>query len=146
MVRRTVPYIFEQLYSAEFLQGDATPVRRRAIRFQSAAAFPTILIAKYSNPAFTIPTQPVRTEPPTAAVIDGSNRTPANHCRPDQSINVFDRLDLCLDNAHLPNDTRPLSVFPMRSIIYNTVILMTRPSEPRFKPLSSMAGKPRGMF
>ena len=123
MVGRCVPCTFEQLHSAEFLQRNTAPVCRRAGRLQSTATLPSILIAQHTNLAFVIPAQPVRTEPPIAAVIDGSNRTFANHGRPDQSINVLDRLDLRLDNTHLLHDTRLSPGSSMDSIIYNTVIL-----------------------
>jgi len=56
-------------------------------------------------------------------VIDGSDRTFANDGRPDQSINVLDRLDLRLYNTHVLHDTGPLSLISTVSIFYNTVIL-----------------------
>jgi hypothetical protein len=90
---------------------------------QSAITFSTILVAKHPNLALSIPAQPVRAEPPFATVINGSNRTFANHGRPDQSINLLDRLDLRLDNTHLLHDTRLLRASSTGSVIYNTVIL-----------------------
>ena len=47
-----------------------------------------------------IPAQPVRAEPSIMAVVGGSKRTLTHHGRPDQSIDVLDRLDLRLDNPH----------------------------------------------
>jgi hypothetical protein len=61
---------------------------------QPAGTFPSVLIAQHTDVALTIPAQPVRTEPPVMTEVDGSKRTPAHHGRPDQSINVLDRLDL----------------------------------------------------
>ena len=108
MVRRRVPCAVEQLHSAEFLQRQTAPVRWRVGRLQPAAALTGILIAQHPNPAFVIPAQPMRTEPPVAAVIDGSNRTLAHDGGSDQLINVLDRLDPCLDNTHPFHDTRLL--------------------------------------
>lgn len=100
MVRRSVPSTFEQLNPTEFLKRDTAPVCRRAGRLQSTATVPTVLIAQHTNLAFVIPAQSVRAEPPIPALIDGPYRKPANHGRPDQSINVLDRLDLRFNNTH----------------------------------------------
>ncbi len=67
---------------------------------QPAATFPSVLIAQYTDVALTIPAQPVRAEPSIMAVVDGSKRTLAHHGRPDQSINLLNRLNLRLDNTH----------------------------------------------
>ena len=97
--------------------------------------FPAILIAEYPNPAFTIPAQPVGAEPSVMAVINGSNRTLAQHRHPDQPINILHSLDLRLDNTHSLNDTRPWFSSSPRSIVYNTVILASRDNN--FVTLSS---------
>ena len=90
---------------------------------QPAATFPSVLIAKHTDVALMIPAEPVRAEPSSMAVVDGSKRTLANHGRPDQSINLLDRLDLRLDNAHSFKDIRLPPETSMGSIVYNTVIL-----------------------
>ena len=131
MVRRGLPCAFEQLHSTEFLQGNTTPVCRRAGRLQSPATLPTILITQHTNPAFVIPAQPVGTEPPIPAVIDGSNWTFALHRRPDQSIHVLDCLDPRLNNTHLLHDTRLSPGSSTGSTIYNTVITKTLLSKTR---------------
>jgi hypothetical protein len=77
---------------------------------QSTVTLSTILITKYANLAFVIASQPVRAEPPIAAVIDGSNWTFGNHGSPDQSINILDRLDLGLNNTHPPNTIPAVAV------------------------------------
>src|ERR1035441_3151278 len=123
MVGRCVPGTFEQLHSAEFLQRNTTPVGRRANCLQSTATLPAILITQHTALAFVIPAQPVRAEPPIPAVIAGSNGTSAHHGRPNQLVDVLDRLDLRLDNTHLLYDIRLLQSSSMDSIIYNTVIL-----------------------
>ena len=115
------------LHFAEFLQGNTTPVRRRAVGLQSTAALPGVLVAQHTNLALVIPAQPVRAEPPIAAVIDGSNRTLARP-RP------FGPVDKCpqpsgssLGRHPSLHDTRPLPTSSMGSIIYNTVILELLP-------------------
>ena len=47
----------------------------------------------------------------------------ATHGRPDQSINVLDRLDLRSDDTHPFHDTRLWSSSSIVSTVYNTVIL-----------------------
>ena len=70
-----------------------------------------------------IPAQPVRAEPSIMAVVGGSKRTLTHHGRPDQSIDVLDRLDLRLDNPHssrgYPAAAKNFNGF----VFYNTVIL-----------------------
>ena len=98
---------------------------------QPAATFPSVLIAQYTDVALMIPAQPVRAEPSIMAVVDGSKRPLAHHSRPDQSIHLLDRLDLGLDNAHSFKDIRLPRETSMRSIIYNTVILVLPPALPK---------------
>src|SRR2546425_9546075 len=63
-------------------------------------------------------------QPSIPTVIGGSHRTLAHHGRPDQPINVLDRLDhLRLNNTHPLQDIRLLSLSSTASIFYNTVIL-----------------------
>ena len=55
-----------------------------------------------------IAAQPVWAEEPAAIFINGADRFSVGHCRPDQSVNVFDRLNLRLDeisrlHMHSPN-------------------------------------------
>jgi hypothetical protein len=102
MIGCRAPRTFEQLYLAQFHQRNTTPVCRRASGLQSTATFPSLLIAQDTDVAWVILAQPVWTEPPIMAVVDGAKRTLAHHGRPDQSINVLDRLDLRLDNTHSP--------------------------------------------
>jgi len=111
MVGRRVPGTFEQLHSAESLQRYTAPVFRRAGRLQSTATLPAILIAQHTNLAVVIPAQPVWAEPPIASVIDSSDRMFANHGRPDQLINVLDRLNPRPDNTHPLHDTPIASIF-----------------------------------
>jgi hypothetical protein len=105
MVGCCAPCICEQGHSAQLLQRYTPPVSRRAVSLQSTATLPTILIAQHSDLALAIPAQPVGAEPSIPAVIAGSNRTLAHHGHPNQSINVLDRLDPRLDNAHPLYDT-----------------------------------------
>ena len=56
-------------------------------------------------------------------MINGSHGTLANHSRPDQLINVLDRLDLRLNNTHPPLRYPAAPRSSMGSAIYNTVIL-----------------------
>ena len=79
---------------------------------QSTATLPTVLITQHTNLAFVIPAQPVGAEPPITAVIDGSNRTFANYGRPDQSINLLDRLDGGLDNTQSPTQYSDVTIIP----------------------------------
>jgi len=51
----------------------------------------------------------------------------ATHGRPDQSINVLDRLDLRSDDTHPFHDTRLWSSSSIVSTVYNTVILAADP-------------------
>ena len=71
---------------------------------QSATTFSSVLIAQHTDVALMIPAQPVRAEPSIMTVVDGSKRTLAHYGRPDQSINVLDRLDLGLNNRHPHQD------------------------------------------
>jgi hypothetical protein len=50
----------------------------------------------------------------------------ANHGRPDQTVNVLDRLDLRLGNAHLLHDTPALISILNRLNIFNTVVLVRK--------------------
>jgi hypothetical protein len=127
MVGRCVPCIFEQLHSAEFLYRNTAPIGRRAGRLQSTTTLSTVLIAQHTKLPFVIPPQPVRTEPSIAGVIGGANRTLAHHGRPEQLINVFDRLDLRSDDTHRLYDTPLLLSSSMDPIVYNTVILELAP-------------------
>ena len=67
---------------------------------QAAVTLAGVLIAQHTDVALMIPAQSVRAKPSIMAVVDGSKRTLAHHRRPDQSINLLDRLDLRSDNPH----------------------------------------------
>jgi|HubBroStandDraft_1064217.scaffolds.fasta_scaffold339578_2 hypothetical protein len=56
-------------------------------------------------------------------MVGGANRAFATHGRPDQSINVLDRLDLRSDDTHPLHDTRLWPSSSIDSTVYNTVIL-----------------------
>ena len=67
---------------------------------QPATTLPSVLIAQQTDVALMIPAQPVRAEPSTMAVVDGSKRTLAHYRCPDQSINLLDCLKIRSDNTH----------------------------------------------
>ena len=65
----------------------------------------------------------MRAEPPIPVVIGGTNRMLTDHSRPDQAINILDRLNLRLDDTQLLHDTR-LGHHPQPvQYFFNTVIL-----------------------
>src|SRR5262249_21739875 len=101
MVWGGLPGTVPQFYPAQFLENDATPVRRRPDRPQSALAVSAILIAEYARLAHTVAAQPVRTKQTVALLINGANWLPIRNRRPDQSVHVFHCLDFRFDEAHL---------------------------------------------
>ena len=92
-----------KLHPAEFLHYNATPVCRRTCRFEPAFALSSVLIAEYSQLPLSVATQSVRTKQPMAFVITGFDWAPARNGTPNQSVDIFNRLDLRPNNAHTPS-------------------------------------------
>ena len=101
MIGCRVPCFIQQIHPAQFLNHDTTPVRRRTRRFQAAAAIARTPIAKCSHLAIVIAAQAMRAQTPFVTLVHCANRTFVYHRYPDQSVNVFDRLDLGSNNTHL---------------------------------------------
>ena len=110
MVGRRAPSVLPQLYAAELLQRDATPVCRRSRCFQPAFAFSTILVTQHPKFSPSISAQSMGTKQPRQPFIDSLDRTFARYRRPDQLINVLNRLNVRPDDTHVSFQiSRPVS-------------------------------------
>jgi len=127
MVGCRVPSALSELYPVEFLQRRATPVCRRSRHFQSAFTFSTILVTQHPKLSLSISPQPMGTKQPRQPFIDSLDRAFARYRRPDQLINVLNRLNLRSDDTHSPFRLAERALVLANSTnndIYNTVILV----------------------
>jgi hypothetical protein len=89
VVGGSLPWANQRFHAPEFVQRDATPVLRRPYRLQASFASSAILVAQHSVLPFFVPSQPVRTKQTGAIVINGGNRPPGLHCRPNNPIDIL---------------------------------------------------------
>ena len=114
---------FEQLHPAELLRYTASWLVSRPFAAHGRSVQRTD-DTQCSKLPFVIPAQSVRTQPSIADAIHAANGMLVNHGRPQQLINILDRLDLHSDNTHHFHATRRSRLSPAGSTIYNTVILV----------------------
>src|ERR1700736_1101477 len=65
----------------------------------------------------------MRTQQPTIPVINGRDRTPADHGPPQQAVNLLRSMDRGKSNSHPPTKISTPAAISQQSVIYNTVIL-----------------------
>ena len=70
--------------------------------FQSAFAFSTILVTQHPKFSPSISAQSMGAKQPRQPFIDSFDRTFARYRRPDQLINVLNRLNVRSDDTHSP--------------------------------------------
>src|SRR5215469_4990233 len=104
MVWRGAPVLLSQADSAELLQHCAPPVCRRSRCFQAAFTLSAELITQHPQFSGSIPTQSMGTKQPWQPFIDSFDRALVRYRRPDQLINIVNRLDICSDDTH-PSST-----------------------------------------
>jgi hypothetical protein len=93
---------------------------------QTTFALPTVLVTEHATLAGLIAPQSVRTEQPRALLVNRPHGLFVGYRSPNQPVDVFHRLDLRFDNAHL-TFTIPLEALSsIAPIIYNTVVLAGR--------------------
>jgi hypothetical protein len=101
MVWRGAPSILPELDSAELLQDCAPPVCGRSRCFQAALTLSAVLVTQHPQFSGSIPTQSMGTKQPWQPFVNSFDRTFVGYRRPDQLINIVNRLNIGSDDTHL---------------------------------------------
>jgi hypothetical protein len=100
MIRCGAPGAFQKFHCAEFLNRNATPVGRRTDWLQATFALSAVLKAQNPKLPLLVPPQPVWTKQPMPMIVHSGYRPSVFYCRPDQTIDVFNRLNCAKRCTH----------------------------------------------
>ena len=89
MIGSRSPPVIQQFHVPEFVERNAAPVLRRSHRLETAFAFSAVRIAKHSELPLLIPSQPVRTKPTVAIVINSMDWPMGFHGRAHNPVNIL---------------------------------------------------------
>jgi hypothetical protein len=98
MIWCCAPSVIQQLHPAEFLEHYTAPVGRRAHGLKTAPAVATILVTDHSQLSVRIPAQSMRAKQAPPSLVDRFDWFPPLYRSPHQPVNLFNRLELSLNN------------------------------------------------